>query len=346
MRGTSPIPDNGPSRDPTPAPPEQLGDPTSFPAPAPAELGNLACPPRLTIAVSTSATIQSNEADRSEKVPVGTWIGRALRSTAGSTEVLSSIGNSLISSELWSGIVLHSLAGMYAAWNQFRTDYLPARKKENSASNTRSGLLSELGDIAKSPGVYRWALSVAFVVNAVEAAVKGSYLLAVPLGLCAIANSALARILNEDYWRARAHERESSLLRKIVDRVWGVVPPRLQTILANPVPFWCAADMLFGVMNLTWSQMSSPLAAVPMGIAMLSCAATLMPALTSGKFVKPGATGFALSGVTNLSLGFANFVFGNSSFGAALTLWAVTSFIFAARTHRKNREAEVASSRS
>ena len=118
--------------------------------------------------------VLENSHESKTVTPLG-WIKRGSSTILGSSESYSTVGNLLISIDSWAGLVGHPLCGLYAIWNQFRSEHLATRFVElPSQREEAQSKWQPIKDMLASPGVYRMGLAVTYAASACEALWLGS----------------------------------------------------------------------------------------------------------------------------------------------------------------------------
>lgn len=139
---------------------------------------------------------------------------------------------------------------------------------------------------------------------------------------------AAARLINHDYWE---NLKDLRSYQHPIESLWKVIPSRVQSLLANPAPIWCAANLIVGAISIPTTSLTSPWVVGSMAISLTGIVSGVLPSLTRSGFTRPSATSLVLNAATNASWGVTNLLMGSPRFGIALFLWATTSSILAAK---------------
>ncbi len=275
------------------------------------------------IGLETARTHRSREEGSGEAPPNPTFGQRALRAIIGilsSNNFYTSVGNIVLTSSLYSGALLHPACAVLAFTNE-------ARERQRELGHYRhppprfSGIAQHAIDLWRSPGVYRVALSAAFMVNAAESFASMD-LLFTAIYLCAsLGNIGAARTLNRDYY-ANLNAQRGDLLPRRESTVFN--------LLTSPGINWSITDLLIGVMTLP--KLSAVGVAAASGASVFAGAALATP-IVLGARVATSPIPLACNALANFGFAAVHCVWGSPAIAVACVGWGIASFIIARKQH-------------
>jgi hypothetical protein len=249
---------------------------------------------------------------------------RALRfatTIVSSNNFYTSVGNVIITANLWTGVLLQPACALLAIANEAR-EKRRERGEYKNVPPRYEGIAQRAIDLWHSPGVYRVALSVTYFINSLES-LAGRDLLFTAIYLCAsLGNIGASRTLNRDYFRNLNKERG---IEHAPDE------SRALSLVTSPGINWSITDILIGVMTLPKiGALGMAAAGVPTAFAV----AALLTPLVIG--TRAASSPFALICNCMSNLGFAavHATWGNPAIAVACLGWGIASLIIA----RKQQE--------
>jgi hypothetical protein len=274
----------------------------------------------------------SRDTPRTHNTPTSnegsSWLRNTLRFTRSlvtSNNFYTSIGNILITSNLYSGALLHPVCALLAISNESRERCREEGEYQNPPPSF-TGIAQKALDLWRSPGIYRVALSGAFFLNTIESAVAGNTLFSV-IYLCAsLGNIGAARTLNRDYFQSLYKER-------------GVeYKPRESAavnLLTSPGINWSVTDLLIGMMTLpSLGNLGSTLA---YSAAACACAAVVAP-LVLGNRATSSPLLLACNALANLGFSAVHALWGSTLIAISCCGWGIASALIARKQHLQNTQ--------
>lgn len=302
--------------DPDPAP---LFNQTAFAA----ELthpNRLHCEPQVVVSAAPNA-------DTTHTTKAATnWLHKTLgfaTSLATSNNFYTSVGNIIITSNLYSGALLHPACAILAITNEARE----GRRERGEYSHPApkfTGITQKAIDLWRSPGIYRVALSGAFFLNTLESAAKGNALFAAIFLCASLGNIGAAQTLNRDYFRSLYAERG-------LER-----PPKELTALSlvtNPGINWSITDVLVGMMTLP--SLGTLGTTMAYSAAACACAAVVAP-LMLGRRAASSPILLALNAACNFGFSAVHAVWGTTTIALSCCGWGIASALIALKQHKQN----------
>lgn len=238
----------------------------------------------------------------------------------------ASIGNCLLTSSLWTGLLFHPLCSILAVRNEMAED----RRKSGLASvkgEYSPGIRQEVLDLCRSPGVYRFSLGTVFILNLVESVARGQVLYSLAFGTAALANLGASSMLNNDYYKALDSSR--GVVRRREER------PSIQ-LLTSPGINWSVCDVLFGFFTLPSVPVLSS-AGISASVAGGAAAAALLSPVWLGARVAKSSIPLFLNVVTNFGFGAAQVASGSLTLGIVCFSWGISSGIMAMRQSKASQ---------
>lgn len=256
------------------------------------------------------------------------WLAGTLgfaKSLITSNNFYTSIGNILITSNLYSGALLHPVCAILAIANEAR-EGRRERGEYTHPPPSFTGIAQKALDLWRSPGIYRVALSGAFLLNTIESAVTGNGLFSM-IYLCAsLGNIGAARTLNRDYFQSLYKER-------------GVeYRPRESTavnLITSPGINWSVTDVLVGMMTLPSLGILGTTMAY--SAAACACAAVAAP-LVLGRKAASSPLMLALNTGCNFGFSAVHALWGTTTIAIACCGWGIASAIIALKQHKQNTD--------
>jgi hypothetical protein len=236
-----------------------------------------------------------------------------------SNNFYTSFGNVIITSNLWSGALLHPVCALLAIVNE--SHELRREKGEYHNPPARhSGVTQQIVDLWRSPGVYRVALSGAFLVNAIESLSRGDLLFTAIYMCASLGNVGAARTLNREYFQNLRKERGTP-----------EPPPESRAfgLVTSPGLNWSVTDLLIGIMTLPKTAGTLGMGAAS-GAAAFAVAALASP-LILGARVTASPLPLVLNGCSNLGFSAVHAMWGTLTISLACLGWGIASLIIAAK---------------
>ncbi|MBX7145461.1 MAG: hypothetical protein K1X79_13510, partial [Oligoflexia bacterium] len=278
----------------------------AFPAaPVPGVFAGLSHPTSQPVA----ATAKQGSSDATKVGPFH-WLVRGVRALVTSSELCSGAGSTVLSlaSLNVSGLILHPVASLLGAVNAFRHRYFPSPPDKQIESPPREGVRAFLWEKLHSPGVYRIVTASIFTGNTIEAIWRQDHISTAIFGLCVLANSAGARLLNRNY---AVEERKPIVAEAFFHKLWARSPDAAKTILANPTIPFSLASILIGTRGISSAALTAPLSLTSFLLAGTVFIHGTIKAMRAGEFFEPRPMSFILSGLSQIAMGFANISSGN-----------------------------------
>jgi len=260
----------------------------------------------------------SNDQGLSIKAPRLGFKG-ILLSTLRSNNTPSLIGNLLIVSHLNLGFALNVICAGLAIYNEGFAR-LKLKQGDAQTTGTRSeGLISKARDLLSTPGIYRYSLSVAFVLCAAENFIAGAAntLLTPTFVFLALGNFFTARDINRDF---------STIDRDVPSKK---ASPLLEC-LANGALWWGIADILAGISALELNGISLQEAPPIFYSAALTSLCGILAVFALGKRANSSPLPFGFNAACNYQFGLGNLIYLSSGgIAPTLCLWGTGSVILA-----------------
>jgi hypothetical protein len=262
---------------------------------------------------------------------LGQRIYNSVSAVLSSNNFYTSVSNIIVTSNLYSGLLLHPICSILAFVNEARERRRQSGEYHHPEAKY-SGAMQGAVDLGRSPGIYRVALGLAFLVNSVESFAQffiansnGAFSsLSLIFGvayLCgSLGNIGAARILNREYFKSLNAARGKSTENRESPAFNLVTSPGIN---------WSITDLSFGLMTLPSLDAAGTIAATCAGV--IAGVSIFAPVLFGSRIATPS---FILKGNTITNWGFALVQAGWGSYEMAMVCfgWGMASLIIAQKT--------------
>jgi hypothetical protein len=258
------------------------------------------------------------------ELPLRQRVLRLATTIISSNNLYTSVGNIIITANLWTGVLFQPACALLAIANEARE-----RRREDGEYTPPparySGIRQRAVDLWNSPGIYRNALSIAYAVNALESLARAD-LFFTGIYLCAsLGNVGAARTLNIDYFRALYTTRGKEL---------PPSPSHVTALVTSPGINWSLTDILIGLMTAPkLTTLGVAVACVP-----TTCALTaLFTPFILGSRIASSPIPLIFNGMSNLGFSVVHAFWGSPAISVACFGRGLASLLIARKQalHRK-----------